>query len=67
MGVGNLGPLSHSGECMGIQEKHTFSYIQLCPTLCDPMDCGPPDSSVRTIHRARMVEWVAMHSPGESF
>ena len=21
-------------------------FVQLCPTLCDPMDCGPPGSSV---------------------
>ena len=28
--------------------------------LCDPMDCGPPGSSVRGILQARIVEWVAM-------
>ena len=30
----------------------------LCPTLCNPMDCGPPGSSVW----ARMLEWVATPS-----
>ena len=33
---------------------------QSCPTLCDPMDCGPPDSSVRGILQARILEWVAV-------
>ena len=32
---------------------------QLCPTLCDPMDCSPPDSSVHGILQARILEWVA--------
>ena len=32
---------------------------QLCPTLCDPMDCSPPDSSVHGILQARTLEWVA--------
>ena len=32
---------------------------QSCPTLCDPMDCSLPDSSVHWIQQARMLEWVA--------
>ena len=40
---------------------------QLCPTLCDPMDCGPPGSSVRVIFQARMLEWVAISFSGGSF
>ena len=35
---------------------------QSCPTLCDPMDCTPPGSSVHGIHQARRLEWVAMPS-----
>ena len=30
--------------------------------LCDTMDCSPPDSSVRGILQARILEWVAMLS-----
>ena len=26
-----------------------------CPTLCDPMDCSPPGSSVHGIFKARML------------
>ena len=33
---------------------------QPCPTLCDPMDCSPPGSSVRGISQARTLEWVAI-------
>ena len=33
---------------------------QLCPTLCDPMDCSPPGSSVHEIFQARILEWVAI-------
>ena len=35
---------------------------QSCPTLCDPMDCSPPGSSVHGILWARILEWVAMPS-----
>ena len=31
-------------------------------TLCDPMDCGPPGSSVHGSLQARIQEWVAMPS-----
>ena len=33
-----------------------------CPTLCDPVDCGPPGSSVHGILQARILGWVAMPS-----
>ena len=36
-----------------------------CLTLCDPMDCSPPGSSVHGILQARLLEWVAMPSPGD--
>ena len=32
---------------------------QLCPTLCDPLDCSPPGSSVHGVFQARILEWVA--------
>ena len=32
------------------------------PTLCDPLDCSPPGSSVQGILQARLLEWVAMPS-----
>ena len=33
---------------------------QLCPTLCDPMVCSLPGSSIHGIFRARIREWVAI-------
>ena len=36
--------------------------LQSCLTLCDPMDCSPPDSSVCGIPQARTVGWVAVSS-----
>ena len=33
---------------------------QLCPTLCNPMNCNPPCSSVRGILQAGILEWVAI-------
>ena len=37
-----------------------MSVIQLCPTLCDPMDCSLPGSSVHGVFQARILEWVAI-------
>ena len=34
--------------------------LQSCLTLCDPMDCSPPGSSVHGILQARTEEWVAI-------
>ena len=35
---------------------------QSCSTLCNPMDCSLPGSSVHGILQARIVEWVVMLS-----
>ena len=36
--------------------------LQSCLTLCDPMDCSLPGSSVHGILQARVLEWVAVPS-----
>ena len=36
--------------------------LQLCPTLCDPMDCRPPGSFVHGIFQTKILEWVAISS-----
>ena len=38
------------------ESEVTQSY----PTLCDPMDCSPPGSSIHWILQARILEWVAI-------
>ena len=35
-------------------------WLQLCPTLCDPIDSSPPGSSAPGILQARVLEWVAI-------
>ena len=35
-----------------------------CVTLCDPLDCSTPDSSVSGTLYARTLEWVVIPSPG---
>ena len=37
--------------------------LQLCLTLCDPVDCSLPGTSGRGILQAIILEWVAMPSP----
>ena len=37
------------------------------PTLWDPLDCSPPDSSVNGDSQARILEWVAMPSSRGTF
>ena len=34
--------------------------VQSCPTLCDPVDCSPPGSSVHGIFQAVVLEWAAI-------
>ena len=37
--------------------------LQLCPTLCAPIDGSPPGSPVPGILQARTLEWVAISFP----
>ena len=42
------------------KELTQSEVAQLCLTLCDPMDCSLPGSSIREIFQARVLEWVAI-------
>ena len=42
------------------------SVTQSCLTLCNPMDCSPPGSSVHGILQARTLEWVVISSSRRS-
>ena len=42
------------------RERLSLSLAQSCLTLCNPMDCGPPGSSVHGILQAGILEWVAI-------
>ena len=43
---------------------NTCMLLQSCLTLCGPMNCSPPGSSVRGALQARILEWVVMPSQG---
>ena len=43
-----------------VKVKSESEVAQSCPTLCDPMDCSLPGSSVHEILQARILEWVAI-------
>ena len=44
-------------------EKNESEVAQSCPTLSNPIDCSLPDSTIRGIFQARILEWVAIPSP----
>ena len=45
-------------QCMKV--KSESEVAQSCLTLCDPMDCTPPGSSIHGIFQARVLEWAAI-------
>ena len=57
-------PLNRRGAVPLIQanyvERKESEVTQSYPTLCDPMDCSLPGSSVHGIFQARILEWVAI-------
>ena len=42
-------------------------FAQLCLTLCNPMDCSPPGTSVHGISQARILEWAVIPLSRGSF
>ena len=49
-------------KCVYLTQLCMCVCAQLCPTLCDSMDCGLPGSSVHGLFQARILEWVAVSS-----
>ena len=46
---------------LGKERKGKESEVaQTCPTLCNPMDCSLPGSSVHEIFQAIVLEWIAI-------
>ena len=43
-----------------VGEMKWSEVVQSCLTLCNPMDCSPPGSSIQGIFQARILEWVAI-------
>ena len=68
-GLGKMGwglsstPYGCGAQCCIFKRMLTTRLLcaksfQSCLTLCDPMDCSPPGSSVHGILQARILEWV---------
>ena len=47
-----------------LQYMHA-ELLQLCLTLCNPMDYRPPGSSAHGILQTRILKWIDMPSPGD--
>ena len=47
--------------------KERDQLVQLYPTLCDPLDCSPPGSSVHGILQTRTIKWVAISYSNTGF
>ena len=54
-------------RCFLLGKERKSEVAQLCPTLCDPMDCSPPGSSVHGMFHARVLEWGAISFSRGSF
>ena len=49
-----------AGKLKEIKQNNIVSEVtRSCPTLCDPVDCSPPGSSVHGMLQARILEWGA--------
>ena len=65
-------PETNPGNChfllQCVKVKSESEIAQSCPTLCDPMDCSLPCSSIHGIFQARVLDWVAISfSKGSSW
>ena len=52
------------GDGIPVAAAAAAKSLQSCPTLCDPMDCSLPVSSIHGIFQARVLEWVAIAFSG---
>ena len=52
-------PYMTTGKTIALTAAAATKLLQLCPTLCDPIDGSPPGSPVPGTLQARTLEWVA--------
>ena len=53
--------------CVRAHMRVRAVLLQSCVTLCDPVDCGLPGSSVHGILQARILEWIAISYSREPY
>ena len=59
--------MADSCQCMAKSTAAAAKSLQLCPTLCDPIDGSPPGFPVPGILQPRTLEWVAISFSMGSF
>ena len=55
-----LGPLISIGHHAAAAAAAAAKSLQSCLTLCNPIDCSQPGSTIPGILQARKLEWVAI-------
>ena len=45
-----------------VSPMYVCSVAKLCPTLCNPVNCNLPGSSVHVISQMRTLEWISISS-----
>ena len=61
-----FGIILESGQKFLLYFTESESEVaQSCPTLCNPMCCSLPGSSIHRIFQARVLEWVPFPSLGD--
>ena len=60
-------PVTMTSKCLIAQCSCLMCVLipQSCPSLCDPLGCSSPGSSVHGILQARILEWLPCPSPGD--
>ena len=59
--------LTGKGQFSFQSQRKWSEVVQSRPTLCNPVDCSPPGSSIHGIFQARILEWVAISFSRESY
>ena len=54
-------------QTTSVQPQLQAKLLQSCPNLCNPMDYSPPGSSFQGILQTRILEWLPLPTPRESF
>ena len=58
-------PRPHPRLCASTTSPCCYLVAKSCLTLCDPMDCSPPDSSVHGISQVKILGGLPFTSPGD--
>ena len=59
-------PIPKKGNAKECSRRKENEVVQSCPTLCNPVDCSLPGSSIHEILQARILEWVVISFSRES-